>query len=103
MPGTNKSNRPNNNTRIDKAQLKCDCINGFLFNGIQYQQPALYNFDLSSPPSHKVYEEQRIKLSKKSNNPVPSLITFYLEDDDHKVVDFNQETIRYICQLVKIK
>ena len=30
-------------------------------------------------------------------------ITFYLEDDDHKPVDFNGETISFTCQLIKIE
>ena len=32
-----------------------------------------------------------------------SLITFYLEDDDRKPVDFNAETISFTCQLIKIE
>ena len=32
-----------------------------------------------------------------------SLITFYLEDDDRKPVDFNGETISFTCQLIKIE
>ena len=31
------------------------------------------------------------------------LITFYLEDDDHKPIDFNGETISFTCQLIKIE
>ena len=30
-------------------------------------------------------------------------MTFYFEDDDHKPVDFNNETISFTCQLIKIK
>ena len=29
-------------------------------------------------------------------------MTIFLEDDDHKPVDFNAETISFTCQLVKI-
>ena len=32
-----------------------------------------------------------------------SHITFYLEHDDHKPVDFHNETISFTCQLIKIK
>ena len=31
-----------------------------------------------------------------------SHIRFYLEDDDHKPVDFNGKTISFTCQLIKI-
>ena len=37
------------------------------------------------------------------NKPVLSHITFYIEDDDHKAVDFNNETISFTCQLIKIQ
>ena len=31
-----------------------------------------------------------------------SHIKFYSEDDDHKSVDFNGETINFTCRLIKI-
>ena len=36
------------------------------------------------------------------NKSALSHITYYLEDDDHKPVDVNNETIRFNCQLNKI-
>ena len=36
------------------------------------------------------------------NKSVISHITFYLEDDDPKPVDFNGETIGFTCQLFRI-
>ena len=95
-----KSNRPINITGIDKIHLKCDCIQGSIVNGIR--EPILYSFALSSPPGHKIYKEPRIKLFKKVNKSVLSHITFYFEDDDQKAVDFNNETISFTCQLIKI-
>ena len=50
----------------------------------------------------KIYKEPRIKLFKKINKTILSHITFYLEDDDHKAVDLNGETISFTCQLIKI-
>ena len=98
--GTYKGDRPINITGIDKIHLKCDCINGSIVNGVR--EPILYSFALSSPPGHKIYKKPRIKLSKKINKSVLSHITFYLEDDDHKPVDFNSETESFTCQLIKI-
>ena len=95
-----KSDKPINITGIDKIHLKCDCIQGSIVNGIR--EPILYSFALSSPPGHKIYKEPRIKLFKKVNKSVLSHITFYFEDDDHKHVDFNNETISFTCQLIKI-
>ena len=100
IAGSYKSDKPINITGIDKIHLKCDCIQGSIVNGIR--EPFLFSFALSSPPGHKIYKEPRIKLFKKVNKSVLSHITFYFEDDDHKAVDFNNETISFSCQLIKI-
>ena len=98
--GSNKSDKPINNTGIDKIHSKSDCIQGSIVNGIR--EPILYRFAPSSPPGHKLYKELRIKLFKKINKSVLSHLTFYFEDDDHKPADFNGKTIYFTCQLVKI-
>ena len=100
ISGFYKSDKPINITGIDKIHLKCDCIQGSIVNGIR--EPILYSFALSSPPGYKIYKEPRIKLFKKINKSVLSHITFYLEDDDHKAVNFNNETISFTCQLIRI-
>ena len=69
-------------------------------NGIR--EPILYSFALSSPPGHKIHYQVRVKLFKKINKSVLSPITFYLEDDDHKPVGFNGESMSFTCQLIKI-
>ena len=100
IAGSYKSDRPINITGIDKIHLKWDCIQGSIINGIR--EPILYSFALSSPPGYKIYKEPRVKLFKKINKSVLSHITFYFEDDDHKTVDFNNETKSFICQLIRI-
>ena len=100
IAGSYKSDKPINITGIDKIHLKCDCIQGSIINGIR--EPISYSFASSSPPGHKIYKEPRNKLFKKVNKSVLSHITFYFEDDDHKPVDFNNETISFTCQLIKI-
>ena len=100
ISGFYKSDKPINITGIDKIHLKCDCIPGSIINGIR--EPILYSFALSSPPGYKIYKEPRVKLFKKIKKSVLSHITFYFEDDDHKTVDFNTETISFTCQLIKI-
>ena len=100
IAGSYRSDKPINITGIDKTHLNCDCIQGSIVNGIR--EPILDSFALSSPPGHRIYKEQRIKLFKKVNKSVLSHITFYFEDDDHKAVDFNGETISFTCQLIKI-
>ena len=98
--GSYKSERPINFTSIDKVHLKCDCIDGSIVNGVR--QPILYSFALDIPPGHKIYNEPKVVLFKKINKSVLSHPTFYLEEDDHKPVDFNGESITFTCQLIKI-
>ena len=98
--GSYKSGTPNNITGIDKVHLKCDCIQGSIVNGIR--EPLLYSFAFDQPPGHKLYKQPKVKLFKKINKSVLSHITFYIEDDAHKLVGFNSETISFTCQLIKI-
>ena len=101
IPGTYKSNRPINITGLDKILLKTDCIHGSIVNGVR--ETIIYSSGPSSPPGHQFYSQSKITPFKKINKPVLSHITFYLEDDDHKPVDFNNETISLTCQLIKIQ
>ena len=100
IAGSYKSDKPVNITGVDKIHLKCNSIQGSIVDGVR--EPILYSFALSSPPGHKIYKEPRVKLFKKINKSVLSHITFYFEDDDHKPVDFNGETVSFTCQLIKI-
>ena len=100
IAGSYTSDKPINITGIDKIHLKCDCIKGSIVNEVR--EPILYSFALSSPPGHKIYKEPRIKVYRKINKSILSHITFYFEDDDYKLVDFNNETISFTCQLIKI-
>ena len=88
----------NLSTSQDSINLKCDCIDGSNVNGTR--EPILYSFALDQPPDHKIYKEPRIKLFTKKS--ILSQPTFYLEDDDYKPVDFNNETVPFTCQLIKI-
>ena len=100
IAGSYKGDRPINITGIDKVHLKCDCTQGSIMNGTR--EPILYSFALDQPPNHKIHKEQRNKLFKKIKKRVLSHITFYLEDDDYKPLDFNGETISFTSQLFKI-
>ena len=39
---------------------------------------------------------------KKTNNSVLNTITFDLEDDNNKKVNFNQETLTFTLQMIKM-
>ena len=101
MGGSKKAKKPINITGIDKINLKWDCINRYIVNGIR--EPTLYSFALDKPRGQKINKEPRINFLKKLNKSVPSRLTFYLEDDDYKPVKFIGETISCICQLMKIR
>ena len=100
ISGSYKSDKPTNNTGIDKIHLKCDCIQGSIVNG--KREPNLFCFALASPPGQNIYKEPRVKLFKKINKSVLSHFTFYFEDDDYIPVDFHNETISFTCELIKI-
>ena len=100
IAGSYIGNRPNNILRIDKVHSKKDCVQGSIVNGIR--EPILYSFNLSSHPGHRNYKKPSIKLFKKVKKSVLSHITFYLEDDDHKSVDFYNETMSFLSQPNKI-
>ena len=100
LPGSYKSDKPINITGIDKVHLKCNVVDGSIVNGVR--ERILYSFALDQPPGHKIYKEPKVKLFQKINKSVLSHITFYLEDDDYKPVDFNNEIALFTCQLIKI-
>ena len=99
IPGTYKREKPNNFTGFDKVHLKSDCFKGSKVKGIR--ETILTIFALNKPPGHKKNKQSRVKLFYKVKNSVLSQITFYLEDDDHKPVDFNGESLGFTCQLIK--
>ena len=83
----------------NKIHLNCDCIDGSLVNGLR--QPILYSFVLYKLPGYKVFSEPET-IHYKKNKSVLNTITFYLEDNDRKEVDFNGETLTFTLQTIKI-
>ena len=65
------------------------------------RESILYLFALSSPPGHWKYKETKIKLFQKLKKSVSFQMSFYLEDDDHKPIDFNGETISFFANYSK--
>ena len=100
IEGSYKRDRPIHITGFDKIHLKADCLHRNIVNGVR--EIILNSSALSSAPGQKIYKEPKIKLLKRTNKPILCLIKFYLEDDDHKPVNFDRETISLTCQLIKI-
>ena len=80
--------------------MKCEYFTGSIINGVQ--QIILHSFVLEKPSGYKVFCEPETILYKKINKSVLNTITIYLEDDDHKEVNFNQEVLTFILQMIKI-
>ena len=85
---------------INKIHLKCDCIDGSIQDGVR--QPIIFSFILDKPSGYKVFRQPETIHYKKINKSVLNTITFYLEDDNNKEVDFNGETLTFTLQMIKI-
>ena len=85
---------------IKKIHLKCDIIDGSIQDGVR--QPVLFTFVLDKPSGCKVFCEPETIHYKKINKSVLNTITFYMEDNDHKEVNFKGETLTFTLQMIKI-
>ena len=85
---------------INKIHLKCDCIDGSVEDVVR--QPILFSFVLDKPSGYKIFCQPETIHYKKINKTVLNTITSYLEDDNNKEVDFNQETLTFTLQMIKI-
>ena len=66
------------------------------------RQPLLFSFVLDKPSGYIVFCEPETIHYKKINKSVLNTITFCLENNDHKEVDFNGETLTFTLQMIKI-
>ena len=80
--------------------MKRDCINGSIINGVQ--QSILYSFVIDKIPGFNVFCETKTIHYKRIDKSVWNTITFYLENNNHKGVDFNGETLSFTLQMIKI-
>ena len=94
------NNKILNLNTINKIHLKSDCIDGSIQNGLR--QPILFSFVLDKPSGYKIFCEPETVHFKKINKAVLNTVTFNLEDDNNKVVNFNAETLTFTLQMIKI-
>ena len=80
--------------------MKCDCKHGSIQNGCSL--PILYSFVLDRPSGYVMISEPETIYYKKLFKSVLNTITFYLEDDKKKEVDFIGETLTFTQQKIKI-
>ena len=81
--------------------MKCDCIDGSIQDGLR--QPILFSFKLDKPSGYKVFCEPETIHFKKINKSVLKTITFYSEDNNNEVVNFNGETLTFTLQMIKFE
>ena len=81
-------------------KLKCDCIDGSIQDGVR--KPILFSFVLDKKPGYKLFLEPETIHYKKINKSVLNTITFYLENNNNKEVDFNGETLTFTLQMIRI-
>ena len=99
-PGVCTSEKNLNLSAIDKIHLNCDCIDGSVQKGVR--QPILLNFILDKPSGYRVFCDSETIHYKKIKEIVLNTMTFYLEDDKNEQVNFNQETMTFTLQMIKI-
>ena len=85
---------------IEKILLKCDVIAGSVVNGLR--QRIFFSFVLDKLSGYKVFCEPETIHFKKIKKSVLNTITFYLEKEKNEEVDFNQETLTFTLQMIKI-
>ena len=89
-----------NLSSTNKIHLKCDAIDGSIQDGLR--QPILFSFVFDKPSGYKVFCQPETIHYKKINKSVLNTITFYLEDDNNEEVNFNEETLTFTLQMIKI-
>ena len=100
IPGVYTSNKILSLGSTNKIHLKCDCIDGSIQDGVR--RPILSSLVLDKPSGYKVFCEPETIHYKRINKSVLNTITFYLEDDSDKEVNFNGETMTFTLQRIKI-
>ena len=98
-PGVYTSDKTLNLYTTNKIHLKCDCIDGSIQDGVR--QSILFTFVLDKPSGYILFCAPKTIHYKKINKSVLNTITFYLEDENNEV-DFNQETLTFTLQMIKI-
>ena len=78
-----------------------DAFDGSVVKGLG--KPIIHSFVLVKTTRYKVFCWLENLHFKKLNKSVSNNITAYLEDDDHKELNFNGETLPFTLQLVRFE
>ena len=99
-PGVYTNDKILNLYTINKIHSKRDVIDESLVNSLR--QPKLFNFTIDKPAGYKVFCEPETKHYKGINKSVLNTIKFFSEGDNNEEVNFNQETLTFTLQMIKI-
>ena len=80
--------------------MKCDVVDGSVVNGSK--KPIFYSFVPDKLPGYEIFSEPETIRYKKFKKFVFNTITLYLEDHNNKEVDFNQKTLTFTLQMIRI-
>ena len=83
-----------------KIHLKRDVIDGSVVN--RMRKPKKYSFNLDKTTAYKLFCEPETFLYTKKNKSVLNTLTFYIEDNEGKEVNFSQETLTFTLQMIEI-
>ena len=99
-PGVYNSEKNLNSSTIDKTHVKCNVTDGNLLKSLR--EPILNSSVSNKPFGFKVICEPETIHYRKVNKPVLNTIPFFLQDDDHKEVNSNGQTVTFTFQMIEI-
>ena len=87
-----------NLSTIDKIHLKYDCIDGTVVD--RERQPILYSSIHDKPSSCKIFLSHWNHSLRKKINPF-WVLKLFLENDNHKEINFNRKSKSFTLTFVK--
>ena len=86
-------------TSRDKVHLKRDCVDGSIVNGIEEQ---IIFFNLNVPSEKNNFERDHDCFKKTTKKTNLDHIQIFLEDSKHTPIVFNNESLTFTIQIIKI-
>ena len=97
---TYESEKPVMVTTTDEVHLRCDGVVDSIVISIREQ--ILFSFNSSASLRYKIIKERNIVVYKKVNKTRLDKIQFFLEDSNNNPLDFNNDTLTFTIQSIKI-
>ena len=98
--GISTSEKILNSSIIKNSPPKLHVIDASIDNGLR--GAILFGFVLDKPSGYRLFCEPVTIHYEKIDKSVLNTITFYLEDDSNKQVNFDEKTLTFTLQMIKI-